>query len=230
MIRKFVLGYGLLLCFTVYAQSAANVATTESIGTNPMKPKVEEQCGMSMQVPDLKNVTDQSIGFGCLGSYKGGNSASIGMDFQYDPNFDKQGGDYIEFSVYGVGIDEKVASGGDSIFRFRNGGDLPTLWSGAAYAQSNCGPVTSTKVTPIYGSNWHGWIAEETFGKPSDRCKLREKYTSRFRCIHVMVGNDKMTAQLDGVCLLRKREISLENGFSYDLFMDMLKTLRFKEQ
>jgi hypothetical protein len=44
-----------------------------------------------------------------------------------------------------------------------------------------------------------------------------------------MVGNATMTATEDGVCLLRKRENSLENGFSYDLFMDMLKTLRFKE-
>jgi hypothetical protein len=44
-----------------------------------------------------------------------------------------------------------------------------------------------------------------------------------------MVGNEKMTAQLDAVCLLRTRELSLENGFSYDLFMEMLGTLRFME-
>jgi len=45
-----------------------------------------------------------------------------------------------------------------------------------------------------------------------------------------MLGNDKMTAQIDGVCLLRKREVNLENGFSYDLSMDMLKTVRFRDE
>jgi hypothetical protein len=85
-------------------------------------------------------------------------------------------------------------------------------------------------ITPIKGSNWHGWIAEETFQKARGRCKPAKEYTSRYRCIHVMIGNEKMTAQIAGVCLLRKREYSLENGFSYDIFMDMLKTLHFTEQ
>ncbi len=60
---------------------------------------------------------------------------------------------------------------------------------------------------------------------------LHEPDTSNhsYRCVHVMVGNEKMTAQLGGVCLLRKRELSLESGFSYDLFMEMLGTLRFME-
>jgi hypothetical protein len=70
----------------------------------------------------------------------------------------------------------------------------------------------------------------KTFAKPQGRCRPAKEYSSRYRCVHLMIGNKKMTAQLDGVCLLRKREFSLENGFSYDLFMDMLKTLSFNEE
>ncbi len=58
-------------------------------------------------------------------------------------------------------------------------------------------------------------------------CKPSREFTKAYRCVHVMVGNDAVTAQLTGVCLLRKREFSLENGLSYDLFMDMMHSLRF---
>ena len=153
------------------------------------------------------------------------------MDFQYDPNFNPRGGDSITFLVKNIGIDRKMAAGGDNVFRLQPGDILPTLANGAAYKESNCNDhVTKTTVTPIRGSNWHGWIAEETFAKAHGRCRPAKEYTSRYRCVHVMLGNDKMMAQLYGVCLLRKRELSLENGFSYDLFMDMLRTLRFKEE
>jgi hypothetical protein len=229
MIRHIIMVGGLLFCSITHAQSLVDAAHIKTIGTNSMDQKVEEQCGMAMRVPSLKNVYDQPIEFGCAGSYKDGKFASLDMDFQYDPN-ERKGGYRVAFLVYGTGLDRKLASGGDSTFRLVPGDKLPTLARDSAYKESNCGdPVTRTKITPIQGSNWHGWIAEETFTKARGRCKPAKEYTSRYRCVHVMVGNDKMTALLDGVCLLRKREFSLENGFSYDLFMNMLQTLRFNE-
>lgn len=186
---------------------------------------------MSLNTPALKSVSDQTIGFGCTSSYKDSGHAVMEMDFQYDPNFNPRGSDNISFVVEDIGIDRKLAAGGDSVFRLNPGESLPTLATGSAYEESNCNdPVTKTEVTPIRGSNWHGWIAEDTFAKAHGRCKPAKEYTSRYRCVHVMVGNDKMTAQLGGVCLLRKHELSLEHGFSYDLFMAMLRTLRFKEE
>ncbi|ANB77075.1 hypothetical protein AYM40_33725 [Paraburkholderia phytofirmans OLGA172] len=231
MIRAIFVALELLLCSIACAQSATDNARLHSIGISPTGPKVEDQCGMSMNTPDLKSVSDQTIGFGCTGSYKYGEQAVMEMDFQYDPNFDPRGGDNISFVVENTGIDKKIAARAGSVFRLKSGDNMPTLTPGSAYKESNCGdPVTKTDVAPIQGSNWHGWIAEETFAKAHGSCRPAKEYTSRYRCVHVMVGNDKMTAQLDGVCLLRRRELSLENGFSYDLFMDMLKTLRFKEQ
>ncbi|CAE6871786.1 hypothetical protein [Paraburkholderia domus] len=231
MIRHTIIATGLFLYSIAYAQSAVDAARLHSIGTNRTDPKVEAQCGMSLNTPALKSVSDQTIGFGCTSSYKNGSQAVLEMDFQYDPNFNPRGGDNISFVVEDVGIDRKMAAGGDSVFRLNPGESLPVLTTGSAYKESNCNdPVTKTEVTPIRGSNWHGWIAEETFAKARGRCNPAREYTARYRCVHVMVGNDKTTAQLDGVCLLRKHELSLENGFSYDLFMDMLRTLHFNEE
>lgn len=231
MIRRIIAACGLLLHSMAYAQSAADAARLRSIGTNRSSARVAEQCGMSLHTPDLKNFYDQNIGFGCTGSYKKNDYAVMEMDFQYDRNFNPRGGDSIAFVVEAIGIDRKLAARGHSVFRLKPGDSLPTLAMSSAYQTSNCSdPVIKTEVRRIQGSNWHGWIAEETFAKARGRCKPEKEYTSRYRCVHVMVGNDKMTAQLDAVCLLRKRELSLENGFSYDLFMEMLGTLRFMEE
>ncbi|NUA28136.1 hypothetical protein [Cupriavidus basilensis] len=231
MIRRIIAACGLLLYSMAYAQSAADAARLRNIGTNRSSAKVAEQCGMSLHTPDLKSFYDKRIGFGCTGSYKNDDYSIMEMDFQYDRNFDPRGGDYIGFVVERIGIEKKLAAKGFSIFRLKPGDSLPTLVKGAAYEESNCNdPVIKTQVTPIKGGNWHGWIAEETFAKARGRCRPVKEYTSRYRRVHVMVGNGKMTAQSSGVCLLRKRELSLENGFSYDLFMEMLGTLRFMEE
>jgi hypothetical protein len=231
MIRHVITACGLLFCATVCAQSATDAAKVKNIGTIQTDPKVEAQCGMSMRTPNLQHVSDQAITFGCTGSYINGNTAVMEMDFQYDQNFDNRGGDNIGFMIEGIGISQKMAAGGDSIFRMEDTKLLPTLTKSAANSGSNCGPIVNTKVTRIKGSNWHGWIAEQTFGKDNPRCRENDKeYTSNYRCVQAMIGNNKMTAQLSRVCLLRKRQLSLENGFSYDLFIDMLKTLRFKEE
>ncbi len=220
----------LLLTSVVYGQSKSDAAHIQGVGSNPTNPKVVDQCGMSFDTPDLKSVSDQTIGFGCTGSYKNGEKAVMDMDFQYDPNFNPRGGDNISFIVEQVSVDKKISDGRGSIFQISLDGDHLNLSPEVAYKESNCGnPVIKTTISPIRRGNWHGWIAEESFSKASGRCVPAKEYTDRYRCIHVMVGNDKMSAQLNGVCLLRKREYSLENGFSYDLFFNMMKTLRFSE-
>jgi hypothetical protein len=190
--------------------------------------KVAGQCGFSVRVPRLLDVFDHSIGFGCTGSYKGEGTAILNMGIEYDPN-QGAGGSNIGFVIQSVGISKKIAAEGDSIFRNSTNGVLPSLWSGVAYKVSNCGSPTTVSIMPISGENWHGWLAEESFGKPPRGCKLVKEYSPAFRCVHLMIGNEKMVAQLGGVCLLRKKEYSLKNGFSYDLFVDMVKSIRFNE-
>jgi hypothetical protein len=226
--KRFVAAFYLALASMAYCQSASDAAHITSIGGNPTDLRVIERCGMSFTTPDLKTISDKNIGFGCTGSYKNGGKAVMDMDFQYDPNFDPRGGDNISFVVEEVGIGEKISSGKDSIFQLAPGKNYPILDPGVMYKESNCGaPVVKTVIFPIEGENWHGWIAEEYFGKARGGCVPEKEYTNLYRCIHVMVGNEKMSAQLAGVCLLRRREYSLENGFSYDLFVNMMKSLRF---
>lgn len=184
---------------------------------------------MSIRVPDLKYVYDQPIGFGCTGSYKDGGQAILDMNIQYDPN-QNSGGAHISFVIEGIGIEKKMSSVGDAIFSVDSESGTPKLRSAAAFGESNCGPATHVQIKQISGNNWHGWIAEEKFGKVQKGCRSEKEFTKKYRCVHAMVGNNAMTAQLAGVCLLRKREFSLENGFSYDIFMDMIKSLRLSEK
>jgi hypothetical protein len=192
MIRHGGTVFSLLLSATVSAQSATDAAKMKRIGTTQTDPKVETQCGMSIRTPNLQRVSDRTIGFGCIGSYTNGNSAVMEMDFQYDPNFDNRGGDNIGFVVEGIGIFQKMAAGGDSIFRMEDGKLLPILTESAANSGSSCGPVVNTKIAPIKGSNWYGWIAEQTFRKENPRCREDDKeYTSSYRCVQAMIGNKK---------------------------------------
>lgn len=226
MVCKIILACMLFMSSVVYAKTTG--ASKKGIPTNPMNPQIERQCGMSMRMPDLKDVYGEPLGFGCIGSYKYGHQAILSMDFQFDSN-EHRGGSRISFVVEMIGINEKINAGKDSIFRANVEGGMPTLSRSAAYAESNCGPATDIATTQIHGSNWYGWIAEEKFGENHPGCKPLKEFTSAYRCIHVMVGNSSMSAQLGGVCLLKNREYSLENGFSYDLFMNMLDSLRLIE-
>ena len=155
----------------------------------------------------LKRVTGKSIRFGCGGPSKT-NKYFMQMNFDYDQNFNSRGGDYISFEIKKFNIDESLKRG-LWIYHLNSAGEVesstdPTL------SRSNCGdPVTSAKLSPIKGSNWHGWILEEAYSKHRGKCNVQKEYTSRYRCVSVMVGNQKITAQTNTFCLLRKKECSL---------------------
>ena len=202
--------------------------SSDVLETDAVDPKLAVQCGMSIRTPRLRNVYGQLLGFGCTGSYKDGNHAGMDMDFQYDPN-QNAGGEHVEFDIQGVGIENKIREGGDSLFERVSKEETPTLSPGANFGGSNCGPVRKVMVNSVRGDNWHGWVAEAYFGAASQGCRLEKEYTTDYRCVSLMIGNEKMLAQLGGVCLLRKKEYSLERGFSYDIFMDMIKSIRFVE-
>jgi len=225
MVYKITLAL-LLFCFNG-AEAQAVQEKQDRVTFNRMDAEIEDQCGMAMHVPDLKDVYDTPLAFGCIGTYKSGDRAILSMDFEYDPN-EHRGGSRLTFVVENVGIFEKMRRGKDSTFVFDGVEKRPRLSAGAAFGESNCGAATNVTVSPIQGSNWQGWIAEEKFARVRTRCRPFKEFTSNYRCIHVMIGNRTMTAQLTGVCLLRRRESDLENGLSYDIFYEMLKSLKFK--
>lgn len=220
----------LLFSTLAFGQSASDSRRIYSIERNHTTPEVVEQCGIALDAPNLKSASDQVIGFACTGSYKNGEKAIMDRDFQYDPNFDPRGGDNVSFEIEETGIDKKLSAASDTIFRINPGKSSPILDPGASYTESDCGDtVVKTIISPIKGINWHGWIAEETSSKAGEHCKPSKEYTEKYRCIHMLIGNGKLSAQLNGVCLLRNREYCLENGLSYDLFREMINTIRFTE-
>jgi len=183
---------------------------------------------MTISTPGIKNIHDERLRFDCINSDKEDGYAMLDMDFQHDPNF-RNGGEYIGFIIRKMSIDKmertlsKPFLGGDST---KTISQLPNTTQ--QRKKTYCGLNASTKVIPIQGSNWHGWLVEEIHaGKPRRHCTVPKEYTTRYRCVGLMIGNDKVSAMTNQFCLLRNRELSLEHGFSYDLFMDMLKTIRF---
>lgn len=142
-----------LLFFSItHAQPSENANHLHSIEVNPAPPKMEERCGISIDIPNLKNVFDQSLEFNCSGSYKNGGYANLDMDFQYDPNRNA-GGEHIEFDVQEIGIEENMSRGTGGIFFKSSRNSPPNLMEGASFGGSNCGPVKNREITPIQGIN-----------------------------------------------------------------------------
>ena len=207
MNRLFAIFFFILFVYSGFCDASLGDKNDGKIALAPIEPNVVQQCGLSMLVPQLVNMFDKPLGFGCTGSPRNGYVSILLMNFQYDPN-QGSGGSSLNFEIENVGIDERIAKGGSSLFKIDEQKSLPILGSGASVATSKCGTSPSIEVTPISGTNWHGWIAEESFGKAPRSCKLSKEYTRAYRCVHLMIGNDKMVAQIDGVCLLRKKSIA----------------------
>lgn len=226
--RNFSFAFVLALTFICDTNAHDGVNVSNHAGktqTDPVDARVVDQCGVFIKVPRLNNIFGQQIGFGCTGSYKNEKHAIMDMDFQYDPN-NNAGGEHVALVVDGGGIEEKIDSG-QGIFERDKSKPRSIMWKHVASEEDNCSYGSAVTVTPIYGENWHGWIAEESFVRRRRNCQYVKERTRNYRCVHVMIGNEKMTAQITGVCLLRKREYSLERGFSYDFFMEMIESVRF---
>jgi len=96
----------------------------------------------------------------------------------------------------------------------------------------DCGQEQTRKIeiTPIAGPNWTGWMWEQSFAAPKKKLKAScQKFTRDFRCVALVFGNDKMSAAFPTYCFLRKKVNNLDTELSFDVFMDMIKTIRFNE-
>ena len=98
--------------------------------------------------------------------------------------------------------------------------------------EGDCGQenVRTISVTPITGPNWMGWMWEQSFAAPKKKLKEScQKFTPAYRCVALVFGNDKMSASFPTYCFLRKKVNDIDTELSFDVFMDMIKTIRFNE-
>jgi hypothetical protein len=196
----------------------------------PLRAEYAHQCGLTLFYPALKNFFDQEIGPGCTGSYKD-NGTVLKMRYWFYPNDPADASKRISMAVNPMGIDDWLTEGKGHDTTFARSGDGVRLLPKYSFGDE-CHNLVRTEITPISGANWHGWLAEEVYRKARGRskneyCKI---YAPKNRCIHLVIGNEKMSAELWGKCLMRKRTTKLEEGFSYDLFMEMIRSVRFNEE
>ncbi|MGQ7933119.1 hypothetical protein [Paraburkholderia sp. D1E] len=196
-----------------------------------MKPLQEDdiqRCGLHLRYPALKNFFDQEIRPGCPASYKA-NSTTLGMSYEYGAYPDEPMKS-IDISIYPIGLDTFL----DQTSPHHSSTLAPTengwrLQQNAGFG-NKCNNLLRTEITPISGANWHGWLAEEVYGK-SRSVKAQCKFLSpEYRCVSLVIGNRKMSAESGSRCLLKKITTNLEEGLSFDFFMQMIRSIRFNEE
>lgn len=230
---QLLLRFGLLGITALTSFSVIGQFSTPSVKLSAISEEDAKRCGMNISTPDMTDIYGKPLHFDCTanGQIKGNDFRIATMDFQYDPN-SRRVSNNITFYVGGVKLSKakKLLS---SDFFALNDGETIDQFSGKAIHRRDktyCGLVVTTKVKPIRGSNWTGWIAEDSYnGLPHPSCASPEEYTSRYRCVSLIVGNENMSAAMSQACLLRKSEDNIQVGLSYDVFIEMAKTIRFNE-
>ncbi|MFL9920615.1 hypothetical protein PQR75_35660 [Paraburkholderia fungorum] len=194
----------------------------------PMQGGYVSRCGLTLLYPALKNFFGQEIGPGCAGFYKvKGTTLSMGYEYGAYPG---EAAKSIDINIFPVGLDrfldQTTHPHSSTLAPTENGLRLrPDAGLGNA-----CRNLVRTEVTPISGSNWHGWIAEEIYSRSRSRQGRCKFFSPTYRCVSLVIGNAKMSAEFGGACLLKKSTTNLEEGLSYSLFLQMINSIHFNEE
>ena len=199
----------------------------------PLNANDAKKCGLTLNFPALRTYFDQEIGPGCTGKYKSESGAFLSIVYSYGEN-PNEGSKPITLHVVPVGLDRWIKDNGQnsgvrSEVLTRNI-DGVRLREGIEFGDA-CKNLLRTEARKIKGINWSGWIVEEVYGRSKVRLgACREVYSPASRCIHMVIGNERMSADMGGICLSATDSTSLKAGFSYSAFMEMVKTIRFNEE
>lgn len=233
-----VMASSLISC-CVFARAAQGSKHVEddALPTIPMTTQDIERCGMSMLAPKLLGTPastncasgdwrappdDAGPAFGMVDSsfisgYKTGNGPDNG-------NYPENAAQEVKWFVVAGDIDNYFKHIPDNALRRSEDGLI------SMQVIPGCHDSGAQKNVPISGPNWTGYLVEEVsppHEKLSANCPVP---TPMYRCVGMIIGNAKQTAVLKPYCFLSKRENNLYHGLSFDIFMDMVKTIHFVEQ
>lgn len=189
---------------------------------------------MKISAPKIRNIYDRPLQLDCNESdvINGKTYNIVKIDYQFDPNRHRVS-DNLSFYIY----EDNISKSAPQLIKyfFDTESDLiqnrNTSTRINRSSRTHCGLHVATTIRPIAGLNWRGWIAEDSYtGRVPKDCESPAEYSSQYRCISMVFGNEKMSAAMVQTCLLRKREFNIQQGLSYEIFMDMLKTLRFMDE
>ncbi|MFM0730008.1 hypothetical protein PQQ52_05860 [Paraburkholderia sediminicola] len=211
-----------------YSKISSSGLSKNSARMKPWPPEDATRCGVDLFYPALKNFFDQEIKPECVGSYHSKEGAGIVFDYTFgsDPQETQKS---IDISVIPIGIDKFVGTSNQkksSVVEIVDGQPRVMHWAGLG---NECHNLLRTSITPISTTNWQGWTVEDVYGKSRIKTRDCRIFSPEYRCISFVVGNSEMSAEFGGACFPRKRTLSLNNGISYDLFMKMVKSIRFRE-
>lgn len=196
---------------------------------------LKKGCAGTPEMPELKGCKGVWLGVGC-DKWVDGASYLFFRYFQYNIEHNEFYR-HVDVDLYRKPLDKFVLSGaaGNLAGADQNGN---VILDSAGFPVlvdliGDCGQEKTRKieVTTILGGNWKGWMWEQSFAEPKN--KLRSpycrKFTPKYRCISLVIGNDTVSAAFSSYCFLRKKVDNLDDELSYDVFMGIVNTIRFKE-
>ncbi|CAE6770392.1 hypothetical protein R69749_01207 [Paraburkholderia domus] len=224
-IKSLVFVPSVLMAFGCASASAEDVPQT-------MQTKVfSEKCGLTLTFPAQLLADGQGTQISCVGSYEaiGGTLLSLAPidSGVHDSNWLER---IPMLHFRRVSIDEIIKNNKENIFHASPAGKMVV----AASAPTECKLKSTTKIAKIYGVNWHGRLAEDSY-KPNNKDgatpEYCEQYSEANRRVRMVIGNSKFSATMAQYCLTKDPEnFDLDIGLSYDLFLQIIKTIRFSDQ
>jgi hypothetical protein len=220
----------LLLAVTsaIFLLNADSVVAEETKPTVPVRSDIQRNCPVTYLVPNFLLRGN--------GMVSANGNATTGCEVIYyyltDPNLSpNEASKSVEFSLYEMSLNKALdAENLQYINRDSEGNLRPG--AGMDFNTGVCPGIARHLVSRISGANWRGWIIESVFRQSASKrvIKYCPESMRTYRCINMAIGNDKVSAMLVPRCFLRRRDYSLHTELSYDTFMEIMKTWRFREQ
>ncbi|WP_272546121.1 hypothetical protein PPH94_015900 [Burkholderia cepacia] len=203
-----------------------------SEGSEPMQRYgFYQNCGLSLSLPSvLAPVVDSEVS-PCVNSYREESGATMLIGSLVGG---RKNPDLLEklpaLHIYRRDLDHVLNSlNGIGLRRIANGSVIST----SELEEAECGLSGVAHISEVAGGNWSGWIAED-FYKSRDVASSRdhcERFDNRHRCIRLVIGNAKETVAMSQYCLVRRDgDFDLDEGLSYEIFMEILKSIKLLEE
>ncbi|WP_423379882.1 hypothetical protein [Burkholderia sp. LMG 32019] len=191
-----------------------------------------QNCGLSLSLPGaLAPVADYEVS-PCVDSYREQNGATmlIGslVGGRKNPNLLEK---LPALHIYRRDLDSVLTSlNGSGLRRIANGSVIST----SEFEEKECGLSGVTHISEVAGANWRGWIAEDSYKNNRGAVSSPDycgKFDNQHRCIRLIIGNAKETVAMSQYCLVRRGgDFDLDAGLSYDIFMEILESIKLLEE
>ncbi|WP_416268534.1 hypothetical protein SD235_16385 [Burkholderia cepacia] len=204
-----------------------------SEGSEPMQRHgFYQNCGLSLSLPSVVAPVVDSEVSPCANSYREQSGATMLIGSLVGG---RKNPDLLEklpaLHIYRRDIDHVLNSlNGSGLRRIANGSVIST----SELEEVECGLSGVAHISEIAGANWSGWIAEDFYKNNQGIASSRghcERFDNRHRCVRLVIGNAKETVAMSQYCLVRRGgDFDLDEGLSYEIFMEIIKSIKLLEE